>query len=263
MTCNNCKTSCQQICPQTPIQQICPQASFQPICPPTCPPTYPTYNSMGPAGPTGPTGGSSSGSTGPTGPTGLNGVDGLNGPTGPTGPSGSGAGTIIPFASGTSVILTSTGSAISGTDSPSAAGFVGFGGSTSDNIGNLGVGSVFTNYAFTVPRDATITDISASFIVGTTGPSVPSGLSTVSATIYTASSGTNIFTPTSVTVALSPNISSGTLVGATISGSASGFSLAVTTGTRILLVFSVITAATPPFEGAVIYGSAGAGIVMV
>jgi len=262
MTCNNCKTSCQPICPQTSIQQICPQASCQKICPQI----YPTYNSMGPAGPTGPTGpasNSSSGPTGATGPTGSIGPTGANGLNGPTGPSGSGAGTIIPFASGTAVILTSTGSAVSGTDTPSAGGFVGFGGSTSDAIGNLGLGSVFTNYAFTVPRDATITDISASFVVGTTGPSVPSGLSTVSATIYTAASGTNIFTPTTVTVSLSPNISSGTLIGATIAGTATGFSLPVTTGTRILLVFSVITAATPPFEGAVIYGSAGAGIVMV
>lgn len=65
--------------------------------------------------------------TGPTGPTGPQGPTGPIGPQGPTGPTGpAGAGAIIPFASGTTVVLTATIAGLANT-----ASLIGFGNAAS------------------------------------------------------------------------------------------------------------------------------------
>ena len=78
---------------------------------------------QGPAGPIGPVG--PQGDAGPQGPRGIPGPTGPTGATGPTGVAGTGA--IIPFASGTPVVLTTIAGGLAGLPA-----FVGFGSSAQD-----------------------------------------------------------------------------------------------------------------------------------
>ncbi|KPC97457.1 hypothetical protein LR69_04310 [Geobacillus sp. BCO2] len=88
---------------------------------------------------------------GPTGPTGPIGPQGPTGPTGPTGPAGAGA--IIPFASGTTVVLTATIAGLADT-----ASLIGFGNAASSISlvgGTINLGGT-SNFSFTIPRSGSL-----------------------------------------------------------------------------------------------------------
>ncbi|WP_324777901.1 exosporium glycoprotein BclB-related protein [Virgibacillus senegalensis] len=231
---------------------------------------------VGPTGPTGPTGpAGATGATGPTGPTGPAGVTGATGPTGAagvtgatgaTGPAGvtgaPGAGAIIPFASGAPVVLTTILGGLAGTTS-----LVGFGSSNTGvelldggQIDITGAGATILNFAFSVPRDGTITSIEAYF--STTASVGLTGDITINAQLYRSPDpATNIFDPIPETlVTLSPDITAPITIGEISRGSVTGLDTLVTEGDRLLLVFSA-TASGISLVGTVAgYASAGVAI---
>ena len=146
---------------------------------------------VGVTGPTGPTG-PSTGVTGPTGPagaTGVTGPTGRTGPTGVTGPTGLVAGAaIIPFASGDETIAFSL---VQG-DTTSEGAILGFGdfGTTTDVTSPIDAG-IDSNFAFTVPRNGTITSLAATFVTANS-VALASDV-TIRADVYTAPAGSNFF----------------------------------------------------------------------
>jgi BclB C-terminal domain-containing protein len=120
------------------------------------------------------------------------------------------------------------------------------------NISLVGGAGVATNYAFVVPRDGTITSISAFFsvVVGLSLADTPD----VTAQIYASTDpDSNTFAPVAgalVTMSL-PAV---TVLGTTVSGTTSGLSIPVTEGTRLLMVFSGTSLLVITLTG---YASAG------
>ncbi len=215
----------------------------------------------GPTGTTGATG--STGATGGTGITGATGPSGSNGATGPIGTTGStgatgatgagstgatgatgatgesGAGSIIPFASGTPVTLTTTLGAFT-----NQLGLIGFGNSSSvlpsgpfiDLRGGPGIN---TNFAFSVPRDGTLTSIAAYFSL-TSAESLVGTTVTVTAQLYSSSTPDNFFLPVpGAAVTLTPALTGVVATGTTSNGITTGLSIPVTAQTRYLMVFSI------------------------
>jgi len=191
----------------------------------------------GPIGPTGPSGG-------PTGPTGATGADGATGPAGPSGSSDGGSSSIIPFASGAPITMT-----IDSEDICSSPCFIGFGNSAAssfsvpptiiDLTGNI---EDYINMSFTVPRDATISEIAAYF--SNTGSLVIVGTTvTINACVYQSSTPNNIFTaiPGAV-VTLSPSYTGVLSSGSISNGITSGLSIPITAQTRLLFVVYFTTA---------------------
>lgn len=162
-------------------------------------------------------------------------------------------GSIIPFSSGIvpAVLVTAVGGLI-GTTS-----LVGFGTSIPgisvlDN--RIDLLAPLLSEAFSVPRNGAITSISASFRA-TLAIDVL-GVATVNARIYRAPEGSNSFTATDASVNLTP-ISSLLAVDETVSGNSSNFApVNVSTGDRLLMVFSV----TGPTGVTTLTGVASAGI---
>jgi BclB C-terminal domain-containing protein len=216
----------------------------------SCPPIV---GAVGPTGATGATGATgSTGATGVTGPTGATGA-GATGATGATGASGatgatgatgsSGAGAIIPFASGQPVVVSTTA-----VGAPGQRVLLGFGssaqapsvvGGTMDLTGVTGGTSTNVNFAFSVPRDGTITSIAAYF-------STTASLNLVGTTIvltgqlYQSTTPDNTFAavPAAV-VTLAPALSGfGLPVGTVSNGMINGLAIPVTAGTRLLFVGS-------------------------
>ncbi len=95
----------------------------------------------------------------------------------------------------------------------------------------------FTNMAFSVPRDGTVTAIAADFnltaaaaLVGTTV--------TITAQLFSAATS-NVFTPVAgALVTLAPPLTGVVAVGTFSSGLTTGIAIPVTAGTRLMLVFS-------------------------
>jgi BclB C-terminal domain-containing protein len=199
--------------------------------------------STGATGITGSTGATgSTGSTGATGSTGTTGA-GSTGATGVTGPTGeAGAGSIIPFASGTPVTLTTTLGGLVG-----QVGLIGFGNSGSATpsgpfIDLTGGPGINTNFAFSVPRDGTLTSIAAYFSL-TTAESLVGTTVTVTAQLYSSSTPDNTFTPVpGAAVTLFPPLTGVVAIGTTSNGIITGLSIPVTAQTRYLVVFSVTSA---------------------
>src|SRR5690606_33744717 len=133
----------------------------------------------GPQGPQGPQG--PKGPEGPQGPQGPKGPKGPEGPQGPQGPQGEqGPGSIIAFASGGPISLSS---ALGEDDA--TGGLVAFGSSIDGiSVDNSGIelSDLAFSYAWTMPRDGTITDLSATFVV--TSPTTLEGGATVYAQLY-------------------------------------------------------------------------------
>ena len=197
---------------------------------------------VGPTGPTGLTGATGAtgptGITGPTGTTGTTGATGATGPTGATGATGpSGNGTIIPFASGTDIAVTTDPAGLPGTgaligfgDSAQTASSVSF---VMDLTGGPGQA---VNFAFSMPRDGTITSISAYFsnsvaqaLVGTTV--------TLSGQLYASTIPSNVFTQIpGTTVTLAPSLTGIIAIGTTANAIVTGLSIPVTAQTRLLFV---------------------------
>ena len=202
------------------------------------------------------------GATGMTGATGATGVTGA-GQTGATGGTGAtGAGAMIPYASG-----------VPGRISTLATGLVenvllvGFG-SSMDGINAVGglidlsgaVSTPLVNFAFSVPRDGTITSIAAFFsttVVASLGPST----ATITATLYHSDlPPDNSFSPIPLAfVTLAPTITSASPFG-TVSFDINAVSIPVLAQDRLLMVFSMTVAS--PAMAALVTGYASAGIVI-
>ncbi len=226
----------------------------------------------GPRGPTGATGVTGAtgpgtgatgarGATGPTGPTGSTGATGATGRTGATGPTGgtgaAGLGTIIPYASGTPVTLTSMAGGLVGNVS-----LIAFGDSVNGvNLtgGNINVSNI-SDMAFSMPRDGIITDITAQFsttvALSLTGTNV-----TIEAQVYTAPVGSNIFSPVpGALVTLAPSLTGVLGTGTVVDGITTGLNIPVTAQERVLVVFSITSSGVSLINTVTGYASAGLAI---
>ena len=169
---------------------------------------------------------------------------------------GANTGSIIPFASGlTPVALTSLAGGLVGTPF-----FIGFGTAVPGVIlaGGLINLTGLVNEAFSVPRPGSVTAISASFTL-LAALDVAGETATVTAQIYRAPAGSNIFTPTTASVDLAPPLTSLLTVGTTLFGASSDFApVPVAVGDRLLMVYTVSGTAV----AAVVTGTASAGITI-
>jgi collagen type I alpha len=168
--------------------------------------------------------------------------------------------TILPYASGAPVTVTTLVSGLAGT-----VALVGFGNSIS-GIGltgavvNLTGGTgINLNYGFAMPRSGVIKSISAIFsnvaalnLIGTTV--------TLRAQLYSSTAG-NTFNPVpGASVTLSPGLTGVVALGNTFSGSITGLSISVTSDTRLLLVISATASGLSLINTAVGYVSAGVSL---
>lgn len=171
------------------------------------------------------------GPMGPPGPPGPRGPQGFMGPPGPPGPPGEGAASIIPFASGDQVELSTTSNGL-----PKRIALIGFGNSALsprlvDNRLDLSEGEGNINFAFSVPRNGTIQALSAHFMI--TSGNVNNGTEIVAA-LYSASVYSNIFNIlTGTELILNSNNDNNR------SGIVSDLAIPVEAGQRLLLGFFV------------------------
>ena len=166
-------------------------------------------------------------------------------------------GSIIPFSSGiTPVVLTTLVGGLVGTTS-----LIGFGTAIPGItiVGNtIDLSGVITE-AFSVPRNGSITAISASF-TETAGLNLGLGSVSVTAQIYRAPAGSSIFTATNARVTLTPPFTGLVTVGQTAYGSANVSPVPVAQGDRLLMVYSL--AGTGITVVTALTGTASAGITI-
>ena len=211
----------------------------------------------GPMGPPGLTG--TPGPMGPPGPPGLAGAAGATGATGATGPAGSG--TIISLASGSDYAATTIAGGLSGTGV-----LLGFGngaqtisaiGSSIDLTGGPGV---VQNFAFSMPRDGTITSISVYFS-STVAQSLVGTTVTLTGQLYESTIPNNTFTPIpGAIVTLAPAMTGVLAIGTISNGIATGLSIPVMAQTRLLFVGSASAAGLSLIDSMPGYWSAGVTI---
>ncbi|MGE7625319.1 exosporium glycoprotein BclB-related protein [Viridibacillus sp. NPDC096237] len=167
-------------------------------------------------------------------------------------------GTIVPFASGTiPVVLVTLATGLIGTTS-----LVGFGTAIPgvSLVGNnIDLSAATGTEAFSVPRAGSITSISAS-LSATVALTLVGGTATVRAQVYRAVAGSNVFSPTTAFVDLTPALST-IAVGTITSGTANVAPVPVAAGDRLLMVFSVTTTGLAIVT--TITGNASAGINIV
>ncbi|WP_318616259.1 exosporium glycoprotein BclB-related protein [Sporosarcina sp. YIM B06819] len=166
-------------------------------------------------------------------------------------------GSIIPFSSG--IVPASLVTLATGLVSTTSA--IGFGTSVPGItiVGNtITLGGTLPSEAFTVPRDGSITALSATF-VATAAVAALTGATTIRAQIYRAPQGSVVFTATNAFVDLVPPIPGPIAIGAIATGNASFAPVPVSVGDRLLMVFS---AATSTAVAATILGNAAAGITI-
>ncbi|HWV29699.1 MAG TPA: exosporium glycoprotein BclB-related protein [Dyadobacter sp.] len=145
-----------------------------------------------------------------------------------------GGSAIVPFASGTPITLTTLIGGITGTGS--ALGF----GSSLDGI-SLSVpfidGSLLTgNMAFSVPRNGVVTSISAYFNT-TVALNLLVGSLNITAQIYSAPAGTNLFMPLPGGVVSFSPLTGVIAIGTIVQGTAS-LAIPVNAGDRLMVVYS-------------------------
>jgi BclB C-terminal domain-containing protein len=115
------------------------------------------------------------------------------------------------------------------------------------------------NFAFSMPRDGTITSLSAYFSVAGALTLIGSTI-TVTAQLYSSATPSNTFTAVpGATVTLAPSLTGLVTLGAVLSGITTGLSIPVTAGTRLLLVFTPAVTAGLDIATA-ITGTASAGL---
>lgn len=184
---------------------------------------------QGPPGPQGPRG--YQGTPGPQGPPGPEGPEGPEGPRGPEGPPGPGA--IIPFASGPELTLT-----FQPDGSPDNMALIGFGNHAMATLagGQINVTGI-SNMAFSMPRNGTITDISAAFNVNIFFLPIPNQL-TFRAQIYQNNTGNNLFTPVPGAIVTIGPIQLPFPPSFVFTGLIQELSILIAAGTRLLMVFS-------------------------
>jgi len=195
----------------------------------------------GDQGATGPTG--ASGAQGATGgPTGATGAAGIAGATGATGIPGFANGSLIAYASGTPAVMTTLGTGLVETVALIAQGSNTSGitliGSDIDLTGTSGGGLL--NFAFSMPRDGTLTSISG-FFSNTVSINLLLTTLTITGQLYQSTAPNNTFSPIlGATITLNPTFS-GVLIpaGRTAFGGADGLNITIPAGTRLLMVYSV------------------------
>jgi BclB C-terminal domain-containing protein len=169
----------------------------------------------------------------------------------------SGGGAIIPYASGAPIVMTTILGGLAGTTS-----VLGFG-TSATGVSLLGGGidaSALTNFAYSVPRNGTITSISGFFsttvalaLVGTT--------LNIQAQLFAAPAGSNSFLPVpGALVNLAPSLSGIVAIGNTAFGTTSGLSIPVLAGSRLLLVYSATASGIGLITSVTGYASAGVSI---
>ncbi|WP_405170298.1 exosporium glycoprotein BclB-related protein [Paenibacillus sp. FSL H8-0280] len=195
----------------------------------------------GVAGTTGVTGATgASGTTGVTGATGASGTTGVTGATGTTGATGAtGSGTIVPYASGLPVVLTTVLGGLLNTSS-----LVGFGNSATGVSVNGGIidltgaAGTLLNFAFSASRAGTITSLAAYFST-TAGLSLVGSTVTLTAQLFRSTTPNNSFTAVpGALVTLAPPLTGILALGTISSGVTTGLSIPVSAGDRLLMVFS-------------------------
>jgi len=164
---------------------------------------------------------------------------------------------IIPYASGTPLVMTTIAAGLVGTTS-----VVGFGINTPgiSLIGGNIDATTLTNMAFSVPRDGTITSISG-FFSNTVALALLGTSITIQAQLFSAPEGSNSFSPVPGAVAtLAPSLTGVVTIGTTATGQTSGLAIPVTAGTRLLLVYSATATGIALINTVTGYGSAGVAI---
>ena len=115
------------------------------------------------------------------------------------------------------------------------------------------------NFAFSVPRDGTITSLAAYFSNDVSLDLIGSSI-TITAELYISTTPNNIFHSTGASVALQPPLSGIISLGDISSGIASGLSIPVSAGDRLLLVFSTVAQGVSLINTVIGYASAGVAI---
>ncbi|WP_304488709.1 exosporium glycoprotein BclB-related protein [Dyadobacter sp. CY261] len=165
--------------------------------------------------------------------------------------------TIIPYASGAPIVMTTILGGLVGTTS-----VVGFGSSAPgiSLVGGVIDATLLTNFAFVAPRAGTITSLSG-FFSNTVGLALIGTSLNIQAQLFSAPVGSNSFSPVpGAVVNLAPALSGILSVGFTASGTTSGLSIPVTAGQRFLLVYSATATGIGLINTVTGYASAGVGI---
>jgi BclB C-terminal domain-containing protein len=139
---------------------------------------------------------------------------------------------------------------------------VGFGANTAALIvGGLIDTTGLINVAFSMPRDGTITAIAAYFSVGAAVSLVGSTV-TITAQLYSSPTPDDSFAPVAGALAtLAPPLTGLVAIGTTSDGLTTGLSIPVTSGTRLLMVFSAAVTAGIDIA-TTITGFASAGVAI-
>lgn len=139
---------------------------------------------------------------------------------------------------------------------------MGFGNSSSSssNLGSTIDLTTSLNFAFSVPRDGTITSIAAYFSTSAALTLIGSTI-TITAQLYQSTTPNNIFSPIpGAVVTLAPALTGIVAIGLTSSGITTGLSIPVTAQTRLLLVYSCTAAGLSLVNTVSGYASAGVNI---
>jgi len=170
-------------------------------------------------------------------------------------------GSIIPYASGTPVVLTTIAGGLVGT-----TGLVGFGNSVSgvslvgSNIDLTGAAGTLLNFSFVSPRSGTITSIAGQFST-TAALSLIGSTVTITGQLYSAPSGSNTFSPVAgATVTMAPALTGIISIGTVSSGITTGLNIPVTAGTRYLMVYSATATGITLINTIAGYASGGVNI---
>jgi BclB C-terminal domain-containing protein len=195
------------------------------------------------------------GDTGPKGDTGPRGRTGAKGTPGP-----SGAGSIIAYASGSPIYLSTTSDGLA-----DAVAHLGFGNSGSSFLlPNRTIDLSFTSlgnsyFVYTMPREGILDHFCASFSTTATLNLVDSS-ATVFVDIFATPSGSNSFTSL-ISLALAPTITGIVNIGTVLSGNTTGLSTVLAPNTNFIVVVSA-TSTGEPLAGPIVgYASSGLNII--
>jgi BclB C-terminal domain-containing protein len=106
------------------------------------------------------------------------------------------------------------------------------------------------------PTDETITGISAFVSTSAALTLLPGTEITITAQLYTAPSGSNVFTPTAASATLLPALTGAVPIGTTATGSATGLNVSVSAGMRGMIVVSASGPGLPLVTPVTVYISA-------
>jgi len=183
---------------------------------------------------------------------GRQGPSGPAGATGATGPSGTSDGIIIPYSSGTAFALS-----IAPDGTPLSVAVIAFGASEGSIEPDAGIIEISSNFAYSMPRNATITAISAQY--SSLEDAVITNSITITAQLYASTDFSGLFAPIpGAFITLAPALTGDLLDNNQTYGLISNLNIPVTAQTRLLLVFSA--SSTLPLDLPAINGTASAGV---